>query len=60
MPDPLDQAWQKWQRVGSLTSGRVSENKHRLFGPLLHEIVPNRKNLHTTKFLFNIYGFMFI
>ena len=33
---PLGRAWQKWQRVGWLTSGCTNVNKNNFFGPLLH------------------------
>ena len=32
-------AWQKWQCMGCLTSGRASVNKHSLYGPLLETLV---------------------
>ena len=34
MLDPKDRAWQKWQCIGCLTSGRTDANKQCLFRPL--------------------------
>ena len=39
MLDPLGHAWQKWQCVGCLSYGRVTVNKHTLFGPLLRCLI---------------------
>ena len=35
MLNPQRRAWQKWQRMGCLTSSRASVNKHILYGPPL-------------------------
>ena len=41
MLDPQIRGWQKWQRIGCLSSCRANVNKHRLYGSLFSLQVTN-------------------